>query len=230
MRFDKVLLDVEVQRDFFSPGGSCFAPPAATAARNVKRLFAWARSRHVPVISAVLRLRADRKGPLSGKPHCVEDTIGEKRLSGTTLPRCIDLGMRGTTDLPVEIFQHYQQVVFEQRYTDLFAHPRAERLLTELEVGTYVICGAGSAHGIVEAVVGLRQRNARIILAADAILDLGDAGAEMAWLRMLAKGAAPFSTKEIVAMPVAKPQEAPAARAQGVGALSRFVMPSKVVI
>jgi nicotinamidase-related amidase len=201
MRFERLLLDIEVQQDFFSLGGSCFTRQSLEAGRNIRRLFAWARRRGIPVMSTVLRVRPERKGPLAPVPHCVEGTPGERRLAGTVLPRFIDLGMRGTTDLPSDLFCRYQQVVFEKRFTDIFAHARAERLLTELQAGTFVVCGAGSARGVVEAVVGLRQRRFKVILAADAILDLGDPLAEMAWLRMLAKGAVPLATSEIVAPP-----------------------------
>lgn len=201
MRFDKVLLDIEVQRDLFSPEGACANGHSAEAARNVRKLFHWARRQSLPVLSTVLRLRRDHRGPLAPVPHCVEGTVGEQRLPGTVLPRCVDLGIRGTTDLPRDLFDRYQQVVIEKRFTDIFSHPRAERLLTELEADTFVVCGAGSAHGVVEAVVGLRNRRFKVILAADAILDLGDPGAEMAWLRMLAKGAVPLSTSEIIALP-----------------------------
>jgi nicotinamidase-related amidase len=198
MRIDKVLLDIEVQRDFFAPGGSLYTPQAAQAARNVRRLFAWARKEHVPVLSCVLRQRAGHRGALADTPHCVEGTEGEKRLGGTLMRRCIDMGMRGSTDLPLDIFRDYQQVIFERRITDIFRHARAERLLTELPVDTYIVCGAGAAAGIAEAVIGLRQRNIHVLLAADAILDLNDPRAEMAWLRMSAKGAVPLSTAEII--------------------------------
>lgn len=213
MRLDKVLLDIEVQRDFFTPGGSLYTPQAAEAARNVKRLFAWARKEHVPVISCVLRQRAGHRGALADTPHCIEDTEGEKRLGGTLMRRCIDMGMRGSTDLPIDIFRDYQQVIFERRITDIFQHARAERLLTELTVDTFIVCGAGAAAGIAEAVIGLRQRNIKVLLAADAILDLADPRAEMAWLRMSAKGAVPLSTAEIIlgAMAAKKPYVRPKA-------------------
>jgi nicotinamidase-related amidase len=213
MHLERILLDVEVQRDFFSPGGSCYAPQAAVAARNVRRLFAWARRSGIPVISTVLRVRRGERGPLAPVPHCLDGSEGERRIPGTVLPRCVDLGIRNSTDLPGDLFERYRQVIFEKRYTDIFRHARAERLLTELDGGTFVVCGAGSAGGIVEAVVGLRQRSFKVILAADAILDLNDPRAEYAWLRMVAKGAVPLSTGEIVvsagaarpARPIARP-------------------------
>ncbi len=198
MRYERILLDVDVQRDFFVAGGSCYQPEATEAAKNIRRLFAWARKRQTPVLSTVVRVKDGRKSPLSDTPHCIEGSDGEKRISGTLMRRYVDMGMRGSTDLPDDIFQVYQQVIIEQRSTDIFQHVRAERLLSELQVDTFVVCGAGSAGGVAEAVIGLRQRNFKVILAADAILDLGDPRAEMAWLRMLAKGAVPLSTAEII--------------------------------
>lgn len=204
MRYERLLLDIEAQRDFFSPGGSCFARPSTAAARNIRRLYDWARKQSTPVMSVMLRVPHGKRGPLAQVPHCVEGTTGEQRISGALMANHIDLGLRGSTDLPREIFQQYQQVIFEARFTDIFQHPRIERLLTELEAETFIVCGAGSAHGIVEAVVGLRCRGFKIILAADAILDLEDPNAEMSWLRMTAKGAVPLSTEEILALPSPK--------------------------
>jgi nicotinamidase-related amidase len=208
MRFERILMDIEAQRDFFSPGGSCYKPEATAAARNVRRLFAWARRQRIPVLSTVLRNRPGRRGPLAPVPHCVDGSDGEKRISGALLSRHVDLGIRNSTDLPRNIFNQYQQVIFEKRQTDIFKHARAERLLTELEADTFVVCGAGSAGGIAEAVIGLRHRGFDIILAADAILDLDDPLAEMAWLRMLAKKAVPLSTGEIISLPVTKEERA----------------------
>jgi nicotinamidase-related amidase len=201
MRIDRLLLDIEAQRDFFSPGGSCFEPNSSAAARNIRRLYDWAQKQQVLAISVMLRVPPGKRGPLAGVPHCVEGTPGEQRISGALLANHINLGLRGSTDLPRNLLEQYQQVIVESRFTNIFQHPRIERLLTELEAETFIVCGAGSAHGILEAVVGLRSRGFKVILVADAILDLEDPDAEMAWLRMTAKSAVPLSTEEVLALP-----------------------------
>jgi len=194
-----ILLDIETQRDFFLPRGSCYTKAASRAAANVLRLFNWAKTQRVPVVSTVLRVRPSEQGPLAKTPHCVEGTKGERKMPGTVLPHHVDLGLLNTTDLPIRLLRQYQQVVFEKRVTDIFAHARLERLLTELPPGIFVICGAGVAHGIVQAAVGLRNRGFGVILAEDAVLDLGDPLAEMAYRRMEAKGVIFAPTAEIVA-------------------------------
>lgn len=192
----RMLLDVETQADLFQCG--YLTSETELTIERVYRLFDWARDENIKVMSTVLRVRAAERGPLSEKPHCIEGTEGEQKLPGTILPQRINLGLRNSTDLPSDLFGRYQQVIFEKRDTDIFKHARAERLLTELGPATFIICGAGVAHGIVQAAVGLRSRGFSVVLARDAVLDLGDPLAPMAYLRMEAKGVVFADTSEIV--------------------------------
>lgn len=194
----QILLDIETQEDFFSPGGSCFGPASAGAARRIAELFRWARREGIPVLSTLLRVRRGRLGPLAQVPHCVDGTEGERKLPESVLPGRIDLGLRNTTDLPADLFLRYQQVIIEKRATDIFRHERIERIITEMPLSTFVLCGAGVARGIVEAAIGLRMRGFGVILAADAVLDLGDPLAGMARRRMEAKGVVFARTIEII--------------------------------
>jgi nicotinamidase-related amidase len=199
MRQGLILLDIDSQRDFFLPRGSCYSPKADCAAAEVRRLFRWAQAGNIPVLSTVLRLRRQDRGVLAPVPHCVEGTEGEKKLPGTALPSRINLGLRNCTDLPRDIFRDHQQVIVERRNTDIFTHARLERLITELPMTTFIICGAGLARGIFQAAIGLRSRGFGVIVAGDAVLDLGDKFTEMARTRMEAKGVIFAKTSEIVA-------------------------------
>ena len=99
MEHQRILLDLETQRDLFRRG--YLAKDGSRTAGNVRDLFRWARDQHVPVISTVLRLRRQDRGPFGSAPHCVEGSNGERKLPGTILPVRINLGMRNSTDLPL---------------------------------------------------------------------------------------------------------------------------------
>ena len=198
MKQELVLLDIETQRDFFCRGGSCYTKRATAVASKVYDLFTWVRAYHIPVMSTVLRLRPGQGSILSDKPHCIEGTKGERKLSRTVLSKRIDLGIRNSTDLPVNIFEQYHQVIFEKRCPDIFAHARPERLISQIDAGTFVICGAGLAGGIVEAAVGLRNRGFAVIVASDAVVDL-DGDTAMARLRAEVKGVLFLTTRRIIA-------------------------------
>ena len=199
MEYTPILLDLETQRDFFCPGGSCYNRGATRVAERIARLFAWARREHIPVISTLLRVRRGRFGPLAGVPHCVDGTDGERKVSRMLLARRRNFGLRNSTDLSPDIFAEVQQVIFEKRHTDIFRHARIERLITMLGRADFVICGAGVAGGILQAAIGLRHRGAGVIVAADAVLDLDDPDAVMAYERMHAKGVLLVPTERIVA-------------------------------
>ncbi len=205
MASDLVLLDIESQRDFFSPEGALYQPESAGVYRRISRLFAWARANEIRVVSTLLRLRQGQRGSLSPRPYCVDNTEGEQKMPRTALARRINLGLLNTTDLPDHILKHYQQVIFEKRDADIFTHARIERLITELPLCTFVICGAGVSAGIVQAAVGLRSRGFPVILASDAVLTIQPDLARMAHLRMAAKGVVYAATESIIA-PVAKPR------------------------
>lgn len=198
MNFDLILLDIEVQRDFFVTRGHCYTPEAATARPNIYALFDWAKKNEQPIISTVLRVPPGRVGPLAETPHCIEGTSGERKLARTVVKPYLNLGLQNTTDLPNDLFRHYRQAIFEKRNTDIFLHARAERLLSELPQVSFILCGAGVAHGIVQAAVGLRMRGFGVVLATDAVLGLDDSHAGMAYSRMNAKGVLLLKTREII--------------------------------
>lgn len=207
----RILLDVETQRDFFAPGGSCYTSAAAAAAKQIYRLFSWARANEIPVLSTVLRVRPWEKGPMADEEHCVEGSSGEEKLAKTLLPSRINLGLRNTTDLPDHIFKRYSQVIIEKRTTDIFNHARIERLLTELPPTTFIVCGAGLSTSIVQAAVGLRTRGFAVVLADDAVYEPRSEPPEMAYLRMEAKRVIRAPTDKIISPPerVRRPFRAP---------------------
>ncbi len=205
MNYDLILLDIETQRDFFLPAGSCYTPEAADARMNIYKLFDWAKANDQPVVSTVLRLAPGHIGPLANVPHCIEDTAGERKLSKTLLNNYCNLGLRNSTDLPPNIMSEHRQVIIEKRHTDIFSHARAERLITELEDRPgFVICGAGVHRGIAEAAVGLRTRGFPVIVPTDAVVTLGVPEAEYAFQRMDAKGVLFVKTQDVTNQPKPK--------------------------
>ncbi len=195
---ERILLDIETQKDFFEVDGSCYVAGSSVVATRIYRLFDWARIEGVQVVSTVLRNRPGERSSMATVDHCVDGTRGEQKLERTILDSCINLGMRNSTDLPLDLFDSHQQVIFEKRNTDIFLHARIERLITELGRSTFMICGAGVTGPIAQAAIGLRMRGFAVVLASDAVVDFGDPEADMAYRRMLAKGVVFARTSQIV--------------------------------
>jgi nicotinamidase-related amidase len=151
-------------------------------------------------------LRTNRTQPcLEHPPYCIEGTEGELRVPRTILPKHVAFGTRRTTDLPENILDHYQQVIFEKRNLSILSNLRIERLLTQLSnKTTFILCGAGLAGGILQAAIALRSRKFSVIVVEDASANLGDPNSEMAVRRMVAKGVVFCQTSTIIAPPAAK--------------------------
>ena len=202
MGYERILLDMEVQRDFFCRSGKFYSKTNGQVIKHVKELLKWAKGQSVPVVSTLLRVYRNSSGP-DHLPYCIEGTEGELRVPRTTLPNYIAFGTRRTTDLPESILDNYQQVLFEKRELNILSNLRIERLLTQLSGNaTFILCGAGLAGGIAKAAITLRSRKFGVILATDAVADLGDPGADMAMRRMAAKGVVFCSTATIIKPPV----------------------------
>ena len=203
MRYERILLDMEVQKDFFCRSGRFYSRTNGPVLRHIKELLKWAKNQCVPVVSTLLRASRTTVD-YDHLPYCIEGTEGELRVPRTVLPNHIAFGTRRTTDLPESILDHYQQVIFEKRDLDILSNLRIERLLTQLSGNaTFILCGAGLVGGIARAAITLRSRKFGVIIANDAIADLGDPSTEMALRRMAAKGVVSCLTSAIIAPPVA---------------------------
>ncbi|MDP6635198.1 MAG: isochorismatase family protein [Phycisphaerae bacterium] len=202
MGYERILLDMEVQKDFFCRSGRFYSRANSPVLKHIKELLKWAKTESVPVVSTLLR--ASRTGGPGHIPYCIEGTEGELRVPRTMLPNYIAFGTRRITDLPESILEQYQQVVFEKRDLSILSNLRIERLLTQLSGNaTFILCGAGLAGGIVQTAITLRSRRFGVILASDAVADLGDPSADMALRRMAAKGVISCPTAVIIAPPAA---------------------------
>ena len=199
MNAGRLVLDLETQRDFFHPEGSCYRPDSLAVAWRICRLFGWVRSKGITVVSTLLRLPHGELGPMGANPHCITDTEGERKLLPTVLDRRINFGLRNVAHLPNNVLDDYQQLIFEKRHTDIFHHARIERLITEIGPTQVIICGAGIGQGIVEAAIGLRARGFDVVIAKDAALDLEAPNQYMPVERMRAKGCLFHATEDIIA-------------------------------
>jgi isochorismate hydrolase len=202
MGYERILMDMEVQKDFFCRTGRFYSKTNVQVLKRIRELLGWAKHQSVPVVSTMLRVYRDTSRP-DHLPYCIEGTEGELRAPRTILPNYIAFGTKRTTDLPESILDHYQQVLFEKRELSILSNLRIERMLTELGGNaTFILCGAGLAGGIAKAAITLRSRRFGVILATDAVADLGDPGTEMALRRMAAKGVVFCPTATIIKPPV----------------------------
>ncbi len=169
------VLDLNTQRDLFSNEGAFPLYQFHKLNDGLKKVFSWAQRSHVPVVSTRLRdlpnpvtqqMRGEAHGPLICNVH----TTGYQKVPATTLRRRREMPIDCDTDLPVEGFRQTQEYIFDLPGLNPFECPRLDRLLSETEVGVWLIVGGRAGMGrCIWPVLGLLQRRAKVAMVSDCI-------------------------------------------------------------
>ena len=209
----RILLDIHCQRDRVLPGGAWSVIGATQLKRKLQRLFAWSRQEHIPIVSVNVGFTKLEPWPYLFPPHSLQHSSGAQRPRFAVLSNHLDFSSHQCTDLPVDLFERHQQVIFETTTMNPFDHARLDRLLSQLAVGRIYVAGAGLEWAVRDAVLGLICRNKPVTLIEDAAAGY-DPGAEHFARRLVrAKGAMVCTVDDL-----AGPAELPARRRKSAAA------------
>lgn len=190
LRRKRVLIDIDTQKDLFLADGAACIRNHRRVLMNIRRVLAWARTKHIRVISTVLC-----KPGKNGDTFCIAGTEGQKKISYTLRSRKLEFQADGCTDLQRDIFVHYDQVVLNKRCEDPFDEPRAERLLTELNADEFIIIGGLAEGSVLATVLGLLQRGKHVTILIDSVGTHDRHKADVAFRKVKAKGATLCETR-----------------------------------
>jgi len=155
---------------------------------------AWARLKNVRMISTACVYDNGTKDRIG----CLETADGAGKISYTVRPRRISFAADGCTDLPRDIFRHYDQVVLEKRDIDPFKEPRADRMLSELRANEFVLIGGTMEGAVLATALGLLARRKNVTILTDAVGSRDKAAAQVALRKVEAKGAKLAETKALL--------------------------------
>lgn len=193
-----VLVDLNTQRDFLEPAGICRIRNRVQLIPAARRVIAWAKWNHVPVISSVDSHRHTESAHDGFPYHCIDGTRGQRKLPWTLFGTRIRVEGDNTLALPLDLFDTYQQVIFRKRTHDLFANPKADRFLTHLEAEEFVLFGVELEFSIEALGLGLLARNRKVTIVADCCGYWNPGEADLALRRMHAKGAGLVTVEQLL--------------------------------
>ena len=194
-RTQRLLIDIDTQFDLVFANGNDYSQ----LLRNFRRLMAWARVQNVPIISTTVSQRRNSSNRHHA-PSCVEGTDGQRKIRYTTLADRIVFGPENRLDLPRHLLNDHQQIVFEKRSEDPFANPRADRLITDVKCEEFIVFGMGLNTAIQPTVLGLLQRNKRVLLVTDAVAISRGRDAIITLRKLEAKGAQLVQTEAVAGL------------------------------
>src|SRR5262245_57198994 len=113
-----VVVDIGTQRDFCELTGAFPVLNIDTLIPAMRRVVAWTKRNQAALISCVDAHR-QWELPHDGRPiHCVEGSLGQKKLDFTVFPCRIRVEADNTLSIPTDLFRYYQQVIFMKRTDD----------------------------------------------------------------------------------------------------------------
>jgi nicotinamidase-related amidase len=189
----QVIIDVNTQKDFFLDDGKIRVGNRRRILIHIRRLMAFARLKHIPVIS-ISEVHPRNNGY---EGYCIDGTEGQKKLNYTLLGNRATFAADNNTDLPVNLLRKYHQIILHKRCVDPFDEPRIDRLLSEIRANEFVLIGA-AVEGAVEATaLGLLQRGKKVTVVVDAIGAQDKLKAKHSLRKIAAKGARLVETRRI---------------------------------
>jgi nicotinamidase-related amidase len=193
------MVDLNTQWGFCSPDGACPVSNLVELIPSLRRVVAWTKRNCVPVVSAIDSHRSSEIEGNGSRVVCVDGSEAQRKIDFTILPQCARVEVDNTLSVPLDLFDRYQQVIFRERTEDLFSNPKADRFLTQMPVGEFVVFG-NVLEGAVKAVaLGLLKRAKSVTVVPDACGYWNRVAADLAVRQLIAKGANIVTVDELLA-------------------------------
>ena len=194
-RRKQILVDIDTQKDFLLAEGKACIRNHRRVLAHIRRVMAWARSRHVPIISTA-EVYPNNNGD-NAIDYSIDGTEGQKKVRYTLLNDRVSLAADGNTDLPRDMLRQHRQVILHKRCIDPFDEPRIDRLLSEVRASEFILVGASIEGAVKMTALGLLQRGKKVTVVIDAMGTHNNREAKLALRKMETKGARLIDTRKL---------------------------------
>ncbi len=201
--YPRVFVDIDTQLDFMMPEGSLYVPGAEQLIPRLARLFDYASSHGVPVLSSADNHPQDDPEFKQFPPHCLAGTPGQEKLRETLMSQPVVLQPRAPEpDDFAHLIEQHGQIVLTKTVFDVWSNPHAEAFVRSVSVDEYIVFGVTTEYCVRLAVLGLIERGQRVCLVENAVRaiehkagqgaieEMSRAGARRVYLDDVIRGAA----------------------------------------
>lgn len=196
--FPCVLIDLNTQRDFFEPTGACPVLDTVALCACLRRVIAWAKWNQVPIVSTMDSHRKAEVIQYGPARHCIDGSNGQSKLPFTLLRNRVFVAGDNTLSVPIDLFGRHQQVIFPQRSKDLFANPKADRFITQLQAREFILFGAVAENEVKAAALSLLARDKRATVLVDVCGSWNRSESDFSFRQIAAKGATLLTVDELL--------------------------------
>jgi nicotinamidase-related amidase len=194
-RRKQILIDIDTQKDYLLAEGKACIRNHRRVLAHIRRVMAWARSKHIPIIStAEVYPNNNGESPVG---YCIDGTDGQKKVRYTLMKERVSFAADGNTDLPRDMLRRHRQIILHKRCVDPFDEPRIDRLLSELRASEFILVGTSLEGAVKMTALGLLQRGKKVTVVIDAVGSHDMKDAKLTLRKMETKGARLIETKKI---------------------------------
>lgn len=195
---DCLVIDVNTQFDFCDLDGALPVANLESVIPAMRRVVAWVKRNYAPVVSSIESHRPYELSESGNPICCVDGSGGQRKVDFSLFPLRATIEVDNTLGMPIDLFKHFQQIIFRKRSCDLLANPKADRLLSYLPVNELLIFGSGMETSIKALVLALRARAKAVTVVIDACGYWDRSAADLALRQMVAKGANAVTSRELL--------------------------------
>lgn len=190
----QILVDIDTQKDFLLAKGKACIRNHRRVLAHIRRVMAWARIQHIPVISTAEVYPNNNEDTIG---YCIDGTDGQKKIRYTLLKDRVSFTADGSTDLPRDMLRQHRQVILHKRCVDPFDEPRIDRLLSEVRATEFILVGTSLEGAVKMTALGLLQRGKKVTVVVDAVGSHSKKEAKLTLRKMETKGAKLIETKRL---------------------------------
>lgn len=196
MKAAHIFVDIDSQRDFLTDDGAYPVIERKILMRNLRRIFAMARSFHIPVVSSLNTHR--QRDWCAGLPiHCLEGSRGQSKVNFTLLRNHTLVDANNTLDLPPGLISNFRQIILRKRTPDFLENPKADRLFTTLTPERFVMFGVGMDLSIKKLALSLIARGKQVAFVPSCCGYWNETDADLARRLIVAKGGLEMTLEEL---------------------------------
>lgn len=198
-----VLIDVCTQEEYLGVNALHRCVNAEHIHPHIRRLMAFARWAHAPIVSCVDTRRRNQIGDTFLCEETRRAPVRQK-VSPTVMPNHVVVHCDNHPCVALDILDQYQQAIFTKDHRDPFTNPKLDRMLTEAPFGRCAVFGVSLENSVRILILGLLRRERKVCLVHDACGYFNAQEAEMVLRQLTVKGCEVISTEDYIAREAAR--------------------------
>jgi len=193
----KAFFDIDTQLDFMVPGGALYGPGAERLIPVVAALNRHAGEHKIPLISTTDAHPENSEEFRIWPPHCVVDTLGQRKPAATLLSAAAILPYDPAFDVAT-LDATATQIIVEKDSLDVFTNPHLPALLTRLDVTDCIVYGIFIDYCVKCALMGLLNSGRQVSLVTDASTAISSEAGDQVIRDFIAAGGRLIAPSEIL--------------------------------